>query len=75
MTCYDVLLDIFLDRGYIGSCVSTLRLDMQVTLHIEIIVMQVTLHYDIIVMQVTLHDKKIVMQVTLHYNSDASYVA
>ena len=51
------LLDIFLDRGCIGGCVSTLLLDMQVTLHIEIIVMQVTLHYDIIVMQVTLHNE------------------
>nr|GEY24139.1 hypothetical protein [Tanacetum cinerariifolium] len=43
------------DRVVRGSCVSTFTLEMQVTLHNEIIVMQVTLHNVIIVMQVTLH--------------------
>ncbi|GKB17383.1 hypothetical protein Tco_0851306 [Tanacetum coccineum] len=55
-------------KGNVDAC-AHLLLDMQVTLHIEIIVMQVTLHYEAIMMQVTLHDKRIVMQVTLHYEA------
>nr|GEX72692.1 hypothetical protein [Tanacetum cinerariifolium] len=47
-------------------CVSMFTLEMQVTLHNEIIVMQITLHNEIIVMQVAFHNEIIVMQVPLH---------
>ena len=60
------MLDINIDRDFIYGYVRPFTLEIQVTLHKELIVMQVTLHNEIIVMQVTLHNEIIEMQVTLH---------